>query len=206
MHERQHGRLGRIGLALVRKRSLLLLPLFAASLARIRPVPFELALELTVLALALVAWSLRVWAMGYRNWVRAEGERHLMTRGPYAFLRHPRYLASFLAGLAWFALVADPVLGAVFVVCYWAILATVIVREEEKLAQDYPGFAGWRARVPALFPALWRWREVRAREPGEAFDLATVTKGLEPLKLAGFLVLLGALAWGRRAGLAFHLI
>src|SRR5206468_1677976 len=123
-------------------------PLFLASMFFLRPFEHEAALEAGAFTLALLAWSLRVWAMGYRNWVRGSGERHLMTRGPYAFLRHPRYVANGLAGLAWFALVFDPWLAAGYVFLYAALLGSVIVREEEKLSQDYPGFADWKARVP----------------------------------------------------------
>ncbi|MBI3723008.1 isoprenylcysteine carboxylmethyltransferase family protein [bacterium] len=157
--------------------------------------------------LALLSWALRIWAMGYRNWVRGDGSRHLMTRGPYAFVRHPRYVANFAAGLAWLGLVADPVLLAVYSLLYFAVLGAVIVREEEKLARDYPGFGEWRQRVPAVLPALWRrpWRAAGARDPAERFQLATVTRGLEPLKLLGFLAALAALAFARRSGRAFLL-
>jgi len=188
---REHGALGKVGQALVRKRGILLAPLFAAAFFRARPTEHEDALLVACLALVVLAWSARMWAMGYRNWVRGPGERHLLVRGPYALLRHPRYVANFLAGLAWFALAFDPVLAGVYVVVYWALLATVIVREEEKLAHDYPGFSEWRARVPALIPALGRLGEVRARDPGEEFRLSTVK--LEPAKLllvlSGFVVL-----------------
>ena len=196
MTEREHGILGRLGLALVRRRGVLLAPVFASAFFFTRPFAHELALEAACLALALGAWTLRMWAMGYRNWVRGPGERHLITRGPYALLRHPRYVANFLAGLAWFALAFDPVLVAVYVVLYWALLGTVIVREEEKLAQDYPGFAEWRASVPALVPAVWRLGEVRAREQGEEWRLSTIK--IEPAKLALVLAGLAALALKRR--------
>lgn len=198
---RTHGVLGRAGAALVRRRSLILLPFFVAGPFLLRPVPAgaEPALEAAAFSLGVSAWTLRVWAMGYRNWVRGSGERHLLVRGPYAFLRHPRYVANFLLGLAWFLLVAQPALGAAYALVYGALLLPVVVREDEKIAQDYPGFAAWRARVPAFCPALWRWREVRARAPGEEFQLATVLRGLEPLKLVGFLAALTLLALGRRS-------
>lgn len=193
---REHGLVGRVGQALVRRRGVLLAPLFVAAFFRCRPFERESALEAACAATVLLAWSARMWAMGYRNWVRGPGERHLLTRGPYALLRHPRYVANFLAGLAWFVLALDPWLLATYVVLYWALLGTVIVREEEKLAHDYPGFAEWRARVPALVPALWRLREVRAREPGEEWRSSTIR--LEPLKLVLVLGGLAALALKRR--------
>jgi protein-S-isoprenylcysteine O-methyltransferase Ste14 len=198
---REHGALGRIGQALVRKRGVVLAPIFVVAFLRRRPFAAEAALEAVCVAAVLLAWALRMWAMGYRNWVRGPGERHLITRGPYALLRHPRYLANFVAGLAWFALAFDPVLVVVYVLVYGALLGTVIVREEEKLAQDYPGFAEWRARVPALLPALWRLAEVRAREEGEAWRLATIK--LEPLKLALVLAGFAALALARRGLVAY---
>jgi MYXO-CTERM domain-containing protein len=198
--ERAHGALGRVGLALVRKRGLLLAPVFAVAFWRWRAFEPEVALEGAAFALACAAWALRMWAMGYRNWVRGPGERHLVTRGPYALLRHPRYVANFAAGLAWFLLAFDPWAALAYVLVYWALLATVIVREEEKLAQDYPGFAEWRAKVPALVPALWRVREVPAREPGEEWRLSTIK--LEPFKLLLVLAGLALLALRRRGFMA----
>lgn len=207
-NQRVHGRLARAGAYVVRKRGIALAPLFAAGVVLARPCARELELEAAAFALALASWALRVWAMGYRNWVRGPGERHLMTRGPYAWLRHPRYVANFLGGLAWFALVFDPWLSLVYALVYWALLGVVIVREEEKLAQDYPGFEAWRARVPALLPKPWRgpFRAVDPATPGlvesdaERWDARTVVSGLEPLKLAAYLLVLAALAWTRRSG------
>ncbi|HZV00073.1 MAG TPA: isoprenylcysteine carboxylmethyltransferase family protein [Planctomycetota bacterium] len=190
--DREHGALGRLGQALVRKRGIVLAPLFLASTLPRRAAPHPLELWGACSAVLVLAWLLRMWAMGYRNWVRGPGERHLMTRGPYALLRHPRYLANFTAGLAWFVLVWNPFFLVGYVVLYGALLAPVIVREEEKLAQDYPGFAEWRANVPAFFPALWRLGEVRAREPGEGFVLRTVW--IEPFKLLGALAAFALLA------------
>jgi protein-S-isoprenylcysteine O-methyltransferase Ste14 len=193
---REHGALGKVGQALVRKRGVLLAPLFVAAFFAARPFEPELQLEAACVLAVLLAWALRMWAMGYRNWVRGPGERHLLTRGPYALLRHPRYVANFVAGLAWFALAFEPTLLAVYILVYWALLATVIVREEEKLAQDYPGFGAWRAKVPAITPALWRLGEVRPRESGEEWRLSTIK--LEPLKLALVLAGFAALALRRR--------
>jgi protein-S-isoprenylcysteine O-methyltransferase Ste14 len=196
--DREHGALGKLGQALVRKRGLLLAPLFVASVFTTREPPHPRELWIACSAFLALVWILRMWAMGYRNWVRGPGERHLITRGPYALLRHPRYVANFLAGLGWFALVWDPWFLGIYVVLYWVLLGPVVVREEEKLAQDYPGFAEWRARVPAFFPALWRLGEVRARDAGEGFVLSTVK--LEPLKLFAALAALAALAKVRGNG------
>jgi len=201
-------RLSVLGATLVRKRPILFVPFFVASLGVLRPFERELELEVAAFTVALLSWTLRMWAMGYRNWVRGEGSPHLMTRGPYAFVRHPRYVANFFAGLAWFGLVADPVLLGVYAVLYVGILGAVIAREEEKLAHLYPGFEEWRMRVPAVFPAFWRrpWREALARGAGETFEMATVLRGLELVKLAGFIGALVALALARRSGRVFFLV
>jgi protein-S-isoprenylcysteine O-methyltransferase Ste14 len=202
--ERPHGPVGRLGLALVRRRGFLLGPLFVAGAALVRPSEHELLLEGASAALALGAWSVRLWAMGYRNWVRGPGERHLMTRGPYAWVRHPRYVANFVAGLAWFLLVLDPWLALGYAALYWLVLGVVIVREEEKLAHDYPGFAEWRARVPAIVPRPWRRWIPPGPAPGERWERSTVSAG-ELAKLGLFLGALAALAWARRSGLAFEI-
>src|SRR5256885_1984226 len=104
---REHGVLGWLGQLFVRRRGILLVSLFAAASLVVRLWARELELEGAAGALAIGVWVLRVWAMGYRNWVCGLGERHFMTCGPYVWLRHLCYAANFVAGLAWFALAGE---------------------------------------------------------------------------------------------------
>lgn len=131
--------------------------------------------------LALTGEGIRFWANGYigHNKVnrtrKSQGETpmgHLITSGPYRFVRHPLYLGTFLitAGLCsavgqW--LFAAPVLMA-FILVYRkkmgqedALLLDEIGPEYIKYQSQTPGF------LPRLKPVvppngLWSWQGIRA--------------------------------------------
>ena len=76
----------------------------------------------------------------------------LVTHGPYAWVRHPMYLAVLLA-MAAFAVAGD---GWQWVA--WAALAGVLAakarREERGLVRLRTGYAEYRARTRAIIPFL----------------------------------------------------
>ena len=77
----------------------------------------------------------------------------LVTHGPYAWVRHPMYLAVLLA-MAAFAVAGD---GWQWVA--WAALAGVLAakarREERGLVRLQAGYAEYRARTRAIIPFLF---------------------------------------------------
>ena len=77
----------------------------------------------------------------------------LVTHGPYAWVRHPMYLAVLLA-MAAFAAAGD---GWQWVA--WAALAGVLAakarREERGLVRLQAGYAEYRARTRAIIPFLF---------------------------------------------------
>ncbi len=87
--------------------------------------------------------------------VEVEERQHLASRGPYALVRHPLYVAMLLI------VCCTPLaLGS-----YWALipaalfpplLVTRIANEEEMLLRDLEGYEAYRAEVPyRLIPGLW---------------------------------------------------
>ena len=110
---------------------------------------------------------IRLWANGYVghvkvNWTDHEQGQpkigHLITAGPYAFIRHPLYFGSLLIGLGilviagnlWLVLVAP----AVFILVY----RRKMVEEEETLRYEWPQeFEQYQRAVSRWLPTWWRY-------------------------------------------------
>ena len=188
----------RLGKILARRRSAIFTPLFLLALGlafyqQARP-PFAVAIAATVVLAA--AWLLRIWATGYRTWVRGSGGvRHLMKAGPYAHVRHPLYVANGVAGAAALALLGRFDVLAVYVPVYALVIAAIVAREEGALDERYGiEHEAYRANVPRFVPRPWR-RVARAERQG-TFSWRPVVSGLELWKLAGTAVAVGAfLSW-----------
>ncbi len=103
---------------------------------------------------AVGAWALAANRPGNFN-IRPDPhpEGRLVTGGPYAWVRHPMYLAVLLA-MASFALVGDAWQWAA-----WAALAAVLAakarREERGLAILHPGYEAYRRRTRAIVPFVF---------------------------------------------------
>ena len=80
-------------------------------------------------------------------------EGRLVTGGPYAWVRHPMYLAVLLA-MAAFALGGDAWQWAAWVALA-AVLAAKALREEKGLADLHPGYGAYRARTRAIIPFVF---------------------------------------------------
>jgi protein-S-isoprenylcysteine O-methyltransferase Ste14 len=118
-------------------------------------------LQVAGLALFAASWALVDWAMVanrfFSSVVRIQTERgqHVVTAGPYRYVRHPGY-ASAIVGL-----VAGPiVLGS-----WWALspVAPMVlfvlwrtVAEDRFLRQKLPGYTAYAERVhDRLLPGIW---------------------------------------------------
>jgi hypothetical protein len=106
-------------------------------------------------------------------------ERSLAVGGPYAHLRHPLYLGSFLTGLGlalaggrWFFL---PVLLALFLPVYGRA-----VRTEERTLELLFGepYRRYRGEVPALIPRFRRYSPPGGGGVGEEALVSTTGPGL----------------------------
>ncbi|MBI4464170.1 MAG: isoprenylcysteine carboxylmethyltransferase family protein [Acidobacteria bacterium] len=116
---------------------------------------------------SLVGLLLRAISSGYV----AKNQR-LATDGPYAYVRHPLYLGSTVAGVGfciaggrwWFFFL----LGIILAGIYWP----VIRREEEHIRRLFPEeFASYAQRVPMLWPWPAARPEVAHSQQGFAWKL-----------------------------------
>ena len=97
-------------------------------------------------------WSL--WYLGRNVSVIAQA-RAVADRGPYRLVRHPLYAAALISALG-LALAA----GTIASYTGWAVLCVMQVYrarcEELILLRALPAYRDYRARTPALVPALAR--------------------------------------------------
>lgn len=135
---------------------------------------------------AVLGVLLRLWAAGH-----VRKSRNLATRGPYAFVRHPQYLANSLiavgistaSGHAWAVLIW----GLIFWLCY----LPAIEREDDKLHRRFgEDWEKWAAHTPAVLPARLPSRNPDSDSP--RWSLRQAMRNGEPVWT---LVISAALLW-----------
>lgn len=111
---------------------------------------------LHVAACAMQAWSVASNHF-FSSVVRIQKDRghKVCSRGPYAVVRHPGYVAFILQGAAEAVLLQSPV----GVALAWAAAALLVVRtkaEDDFLRANLPGYAAYAQRVRSrLVPGVW---------------------------------------------------
>ena len=178
----------RSGRWLTKRRSVLLPPLFVAALLTARPagtVWAEVIRDLFGLACLLGGTRLRLVAASYHD---SSESAEAVTAGPYAWVRHPLYLANFLLGL-----------GIVLVAGWWPMVAAYVLvflpmhiliarSEEVHLVRLYGAtYEAYRRAVPAVLP----WRRFRGKRYGTP-SRYKLQNSQEGLKSAGYLAGLAA--------------
>jgi protein-S-isoprenylcysteine O-methyltransferase Ste14 len=145
--------------------------LYLFELVRRAPQPTAVAWSLV---LVLPGLWLRGYAAGY-----VKKNRELTMTGPYAHTRNPLYLGSMLmaAGFA-LALMSWPV-ALLLAVGFAVIYIPVIASEERFLRAAFPGFEGYRRRVPRLIPRLTPASQTDDLTGSGGFSLALYRKHRE---------------------------
>jgi len=116
-----------------------------------RPTPEALAAGATVAALGLL---LRAWAAG-----AIRKDEVLTTTGPYAFLRHPLYVGSFLVGIGLSVAGGHWIWLALVIAFFAAVYRPVVVAERERLTGLFGSrYLEYAEAVPALVPRLTPYR------------------------------------------------
>jgi protein-S-isoprenylcysteine O-methyltransferase Ste14 len=128
---------------------------------RFHPSRMPLALQSLGLVLLVLATALIMWVFHENSFaaavVKVQSERghHVISSGPYAFVRHPMYSGAvvFFAGSAlllgsWWGVAISPI---------FAVLFGIRTRiEENALMTGLPGYADYKARVRyRLVPGVW---------------------------------------------------
>jgi protein-S-isoprenylcysteine O-methyltransferase Ste14 len=112
-----------------------------------------------LVALASCLWLLAsVLALGRCFGVLPEA-RGLVTRGPYAIVRHPVYVGEFGTCLG-FLIAAPSLWNLASIVTFCAAQAVRMRLEERALTREFPEYADYAARTPLVIPRLRRdaWR------------------------------------------------
>lgn len=184
-------------MSLVRARHLRLrfAPAYLAAVLAI--AVFEARPATLVIGAGLVALGVALRSWGAGHLVKREA---LTLSGPYAHLRHPLYAGTLAVCLGFATAVGGgwmwPLLAGNALWFFVAYFPRKERLESELLEARYGGaYTAYRARVPALWPALrayagpggaagtraWRWR--RYRENGEAGTALAVLAGVGLLAL-----------------------
>ncbi|MDO8730816.1 MAG: isoprenylcysteine carboxylmethyltransferase family protein [Candidatus Omnitrophota bacterium] len=126
------------------------------------------------IALIIVGEAIRCWANGTIGQAKVNrgGSGRLITAGPYAFVRHPLYLGTFLIGSGFAFVIGNLWLGLAAAGCFIAAYRSKIAQEEKLLGEECgPEYSLYRASVPALVPmgfpyrrrlGRWSWSGVLA--------------------------------------------
>jgi protein-S-isoprenylcysteine O-methyltransferase Ste14 len=113
------------------------------------------ATALVASGIAVGAWALTANRPGNFN-IRPDvkpGGRHV-THGPYAYVRHPMYLAVMLAMLGFCAGYGTPWRWAALA-ALGVVLAIKMGIEETQMAARHPGYAGYARTTKRIFPFIW---------------------------------------------------
>lgn len=108
---------------------------------------------LCVLGLLFASWARFTMGSSWGMPMTVGAETRLVTRGPYAYVRHPIYtgVAAMLLGSA--LVFAPAVLGAALLVPYFVVSA---FREERDMLRLFPdAYPGYMQRTKRLVPFVW---------------------------------------------------
>jgi protein-S-isoprenylcysteine O-methyltransferase Ste14 len=114
------------------------------------------ALAVFALALAFAFWAMMVNRF-FSTFVRIQSERghHVVTGGPYAYVRHPGYAGTILSTVAF--PIALGSLWALIPACVGGFLFALRTLQEDKILQaELDGYREYASRVRwRLFPGVW---------------------------------------------------
>jgi len=118
--------------------------------------PVVAGLALMTAGIGLRVWSIVTLGRFFQYQIKVQPGHHVVTSGPYRFVRHPSYtgIAMVLAGIA---LASDDVWGLLAVAVLGGAGLAVRIRAEERqltqaLGAEYERFAAGRKR---LVPGVW---------------------------------------------------
>jgi len=155
-----------------------------------RPTPAALAAGTIFAALGLL---LRAWAAG-----TIQKDEVLTTSGPYAFLRHPLYVGSFLVGIGLSVAGGHWVWSALVIAYFAAVYRPAVAAEGERLGRLFGArYLDYVEAVPALVPRVTPYRSSAAAASSFAWSRYLGRREWEALlgTVAALAVLAAKLRW-----------
>jgi protein-S-isoprenylcysteine O-methyltransferase Ste14 len=137
---------------------LLFLPVFAVALVSHHVWREEglmnLSLEVSALALVVIGAVGRIWVSAF---VSGRKNQTLVTEGPYAIVRNPLYMFSFLAFVGAGLAFETFTFAALFAALFFATHVPAILGEERFLREKFgEQFDAYVSAVPRLIPRSWK--------------------------------------------------
>ncbi len=146
------------------------------------------------IVLVLLGEALRLWANGYvghqkinstQKWRNDPKIGRLITAGPYAFIRHPLYVGTFLIG-AGFCVVVRNVGLALAALIFFVLVYRPKAQSEEVVILEQWGedYATYQRSVSRWFPALrpypqrqgkWSWAGIKASKELKTLSWLIIT-------------------------------
>ncbi len=119
------------------------------------PAAGPIGLTAQASGLTLRAWSMRTLGASYTRTLRTDAEQHVVTTGPYRWVRHPGYTGSLLIWTG-FAVASRsmPVIAAVAGLLGRAYRRRVSA-EEQLLHRELPGYTDYSQHTKILVPFIW---------------------------------------------------
>jgi len=169
----------KIGTFFFRHRRYLPLPVIALCLILARP-RFPLGSEIldewidgVGIFILLIGEAIRFWVAGYsQKGTSTRGRRFqaskLVTTGPYAYVRHPLYLANFLIGLGICVIIGIAWVFVVYLAYFLIQYVSIQVVEERFLHTQFKEeYEAYVSRVPRFIPRLLK---VKQKQEGLSFN------------------------------------
>ena len=101
-------------------------------------------------------WSIQTLGQFFTATVQVQGEQRIITSGPYAIVRHPSYLGSFLAVFG-FGILLGAFVGAFIAALSMGIAYYMRINAEERTLVEAFGdiYRTYQLRTKRLVPGLW---------------------------------------------------
>ena len=124
--------------------------LVALPMANIGPV-----LRVVAIALILVGWLLSIYVLAWlgRSFSITPQARRLVTRGPYAVVRHPLYVCEEIAIIGVVLLCLSP-LAILIAGVQWMFQLRRMTNEDRVLRASFPEYPDYAALTPKIIPLL----------------------------------------------------
>jgi steroid 5-alpha reductase family enzyme len=126
-----------------------------------------------------------------------DGERFLVTAGPYALVRNPLYLGTLLISAGIALMSGSWIIIGIYLLVFWTGYMLTILWEERRLTRQFSEkYREYFDNVPRLVPGFRAWSR-----PEGTFSFPAMVRCMEPVKTLGFVALLVVMLL-RKGGLA----